>query len=352
MTVLVTGGAGFIGSHFVREWIAHKGTLCVNLDKLTYAGNLHNLDELAHDERHHFLRGDVGDQTLVRQILETHKPAAVVHLAAETHVDRSIHDPVAFVQTNVAGSFTLLEEVHKYWQKLDEEKKSAFRFLNVSTDEVYGSLTPHEHPSGEGHPFKPNSPYAASKASFDHLVRAYYVTYGLPALTTHTCNNFGPCQFPEKLIPLMIVNALKGKPLPLYGDGLQSRNWIYVNDHCEALRLILDKGRPGESYNIGDKNELTNLDLVTHICVLLDALKTESPHIPHTRLITHIEDRKGHDRRYALDCHKLEKELGWKPKHRFDVSLLHTIMWYLDHPEWIQNVTSGAYRTWVQAHYG
>lgn len=346
MTILVTGGAGFIGSHFVREWIADKGTAVINLDKLTYAGNLHNLDNLAHDSRHHYVNGDFGDRALVHKLLEKHQPTAVIHLGGETHIERSIQDPIQFVQTNIAASFAFLEEVRQYWQNLEGEKKSAFRFLNVSTDEVYGSLEPHAHPCKEGHPFQPNSPYAASKAAFDHLVRASFITYGFPGITTHACNNFGPCQFPDKLIPAMIVNALKGKPLPLYGDGLQSRNWIFVKDHCEALRLILDKGKPGDSYNIADKAELTNLDLVTHLCVLLDALNTESPYRPHTRLISHVQDRKGHDRRRAMDCHKLE-QLGWKPVHRFDVSLLRTIMWYVDHPEWVQNVLSGSYRTWV-----
>lgn len=346
MTILVTGGAGFIGSHFVREWIADKGTVVVNLDKLTYAGNLQNLDNLAHPSRHHYVNGDFGDRALVRKLLETHQPAAVIHLGGETHIERSLENPSVFVQTNMANSFAFLEEVRDYWQSLGGEKKGAFRFLNVSTDEVYGSLEPHANPCKEGHPFQPNSPYAASKAGFDHLAHASFVTYGFPVLTTHSCNNFGPCQFPDKMIPSMIVNALKGKPLPLYGDGLQSRNWIYVTDHCEALRLILDKGKAGDSYNIADKAELTNLELVTHLCVLLDALNTESPNHPYTRLIAHVEDRKGHDRRRAMDCQKLE-QLGWKPKHRFDVSLLRTIMWYIDHPQWVQNVLSGAYRTWV-----
>jgi dTDP-glucose 4,6-dehydratase len=349
MSLLVTGGAGFIGSHFVREWIAQKGTLCINLDKLTYAGNLHNLEGLAQPALHQFVRGDIGDRSLVRRLLETHQPEAVIHLAAETHHERSIHEPATFVETNMWSAFALLDEVRHYWQRLEGARKGRFRFLNVSTDEVYGSLGPHDPPCKEDHPFAPNSPYAASKAAFDHQVHAFHVTYGLPTLTTHSANNFGPYQFPEKLVPHTIVNIGRGKPIALYGDGLQCRNWIYVKDHCEALRTVLEKGQPGASYNIGHKGDLTNLDLVTHICILIDALKTESPHRPHTRLITHIEDQRGHDRRYALDCHKIERELGWKPKHGFDESLLKTVIWYLDHETWVDNVTSGAYRTWVQA---
>lgn len=352
MTILVTGGAGFIGSHFVRDWLTARQTPCVNLDKLTYAGNLHNLDEITHQNLHHFVKGDIGDRPLVRSLLEKHQPESIVHLAAETHVDRSIEDPALTIQTNVEGSFALLEEVRHYWQKLDEEKKRAFRFLNVSSSEVYGSLAPQESPCKEGHPFAPNSPYAASKAAFDHLVRSYHMTYGLPTLTAYTANTFGPYQFPEKLVPYVIINALQGKPLPLYGDGLQTRSWIYVKDLCEALRTVLEKGQPGASYNIGHKTSVSNLDLVTHVCVLMDALLTESPHRPHNRLITHVQDRRGHDRRYAIDSHKIEAELGFKPQHHFDESLLKTIIWYLDHRAWVENVMSGAYRTWVQAHQG
>ncbi|AKJ26832.1 dTDP-glucose 4,6-dehydratase [Caldimonas brevitalea] len=348
--ILVTGGAGFIGSNFVLDWLEQVGESVVNLDALTYAGNLRNLDVLQHDARHHFVRGDIGDRALVDRLLAEHRPRAIVHFAAESHVDRSIHGPAAFVRTNVEGTFTLLEAARAYWSELPEEQRAAFRFHHVSTDEVYGSLGPTDPPFTETHPYQPNSPYSASKAASDHLVRAWFHTYGLPALTTNCSNNYGPYHFPEKLIPLMIVNALSGKPLPVYGDGQNVRDWLYVKDHCAAVRVVLAHGRPGETYNIGGWNEKTNLEIVHTVCALLDELRPD-PAGSHARLITFVQDRPGHDRRYAIDARKLERELGWRPADTFDTGIRKTVQWYLDHPQWVAEVQSGAYRDWLATHY-
>ncbi len=349
--LLVTGGAGFIGSNFVLDWIAEVGEPVVTLDLLTYAGNPENLASLQGDARHRLVRGDIGDRALVDALLAEHRPRALVHFAAESHVDRSILGPGAFVETNVRGTFTLLEAARAYWSGLDAAAKSAFRFLHVSTDEVYGTLGPNDPPFAETTPYAPNSPYAASKAASDHLVRAWHHTYGLPTLTTNCSNNYGPFHFPEKLIPLVIVNALAGKPLPVYGDGRQVRDWLYVGDHCAAIRLVLERGRPGETYNIGGGNERTNLEIVHGICALLDELRPD-PAGPHARLITHVADRPGHDRRYAIDATKLRRELGWQPAQSFEQGLRRTVQWVLGHGDWIARVQSGAYRDWVEANYG
>jgi len=351
MTILVTGGAGFIGSNFVLDWLAQSDEPIVNLDVLSYAGNLENLASLDGDARHIFVKGDICDRALIDRLLSEHRPRALLHLAAESHVDRSIHGPGAFVRTNVEGTFTLLEAARAYWNGLEGEAKAAFRFHHVSTDEVYGSLKPDEAPFAETHPYEPNSPYSASKAASDHLVRAWHHTYGLPVLTTNCSNNYGPWHFPEKLIPLMIVNALAGKPLPVYGDGRQIRDWLYVTDHCSAIRAVLARGRIGEVYNIGGWNEQANIEIVQTVCGLLDQLRP-SGEGPYARLITYVTDRPGHDRRYAIDARKIERELGWRPAETFETGIAKTVQWYLDHPEWIARVQSGAYREWIGQQYG
>ena len=350
MTILVTGGAGFIGSNFVLDWLEAVGEPVLNLDALTYAGNLHNLDGLKGDSRHVFVQGDIGDRTLVDRLLAEHCPRAVVHFAAESHVDRSIHGPGDFMRTNVMGTFALLEAVRGYWSGLPDADKGAFRFQHVSTDEVYGSLVPGAPAFTETHPYEPNSPYSASKAASDHLVRAWHHTYGLPVVTTNCSNNYGPYHFPEKLIPLMIVNALAGKPLPVYGDGQQVRDWLYVRDHANAIRAVLAGGRVGETYNVGGWNEKANLEIVHTVCALLDELRPD-PSGPYRRLITHVKDRPGHDRRYAIDARKIERELGWRPAETFETGIRKTVQWYLDHPDWVANVQSGGYRDWVAANY-
>ncbi|MFN4003551.1 MAG: dTDP-glucose 4,6-dehydratase [Hylemonella sp.] len=350
--ILLTGGAGFIGANFVLDWLAQSDEPIVNLDKLTYAGNLENLASLQGDARHHFVAGDIGDRELLARLLEVHRPRAVLHFAAESHVDRSIHGPEDFIQTNIVGTFRLLEAVRAHWSALPQAEKAAFRFLHVSTDEVYGSLAPAEAPFTEQHRYQPNSPYAASKAASDHLVRAYGHTYGLPVLTTNCSNNYGPYQFPEKLIPLMIVNALAGKPLPVYGDGLQVRDWLYVRDHCSAIRRVLQAGRVGEVYNIGGWNEKANIEIVRTLCALLDELRPRADGQSYASQITYVQDRPGHDRRYAIDAGKIERELGWRPAETFETGIRKTVQWYLDHPDWVARVQSGAYREWVQRHYG
>ncbi|WP_230970783.1 dTDP-glucose 4,6-dehydratase [Nitrogeniibacter aestuarii] len=347
--ILVTGGAGFIGANFVLDWIAETGEPVVNLDKLTYAGNLETLKSLAGDGRHIFVQGDICDRALVDQLLATHQPRAIVHFAAESHVDRSIHGPGEFVRTNVEGTFTLLEAARAYWGGLDEAAKADFRFLHVSTDEVYGSLAAEAPAFTETHPYEPNSPYSASKAASDHLVRAWHHTYGLPVLTTNCSNNYGPYQFPEKLIPLMIVNALAGKTLPIYGDGMNVRDWLYVKDHCSAIRAVLADGRLGETYNVGGWNEMPNLDIVKTICAILDDMRPGAA--SYAEQITYVKDRPGHDRRYAIDARKIECELGWKPAETFETGIRKTVQWFLDNETWIANVQSGAYRDWVSTNY-
>lgn len=350
--ILVTGGAGFIGANFVLDWLALHDEPVVNLDKLTYAGNLENLSSLADDPRHRFVQGDIGESTLVAELLATHRPRAVIHCAAESHVDRSIQGAEDFIQTNVVGTFRLLEAVRGHWTTLSESDRSAFRFVHVSTDEVYGSLTPEAPAFTEAHRYEPNSPYSASKAASDHLVRAWHHTYGLPVLTTHCSNNYGPFHFPEKLIPLVIVNALAGKTLPVYGDGMQVRDWLYVKDHCSAIRRVLEAGTPGAAYNVGGWNEKPNIEIVRTICALLDELRPRSDGASYTAQIAHVKDRPGHDRRYAIDARKLEAELGWKPAETFETGIRKTVQWYLDHPDWVAHVQSGAYRQWVQRQYG
>ncbi len=351
MTILVTGGAGFIGSNFALDWLAHGDERVVNVDALTYAGNLHNLDSLRGDDRHVFVQGDICERELMDRVIAEHQPRAIVHFAAESHVDRSIHGPGEFMRTNVHGSFTLLEAARNHWSKLqDEAKKQAFRFLHVSTDEVYGSLSADAPAFTEQHAYEPNSPYSASKAASDHLVRAWHHTYGLPVLTTNCSNNYGPYHFPEKLIPLMIVNALAGKPLPVYGDGMQIRDWLYVRDHCSAIRAVLAKGRLGETYNIGGWNEKPNIHIVKTICSLLNELRPSALG-PYERLITNVKDRPGHDRRYAIDARKIERELGWRPAETFESGIRKTVQWYLDNSEWVAGVQSGGYRDWVATNY-
>ena len=350
--ILVTGGAGFIGSNFVLDWVAGGGEPVVNLDALTYAGNLHNLDGLRGDARHVFVHGQIGDRALVDRLLAEHRPRAVVHFAAESHVDRSILGPEEFLRTNVYGTFTLLESARGHWSGLPDAEKAAFRFLHVSTDEVYGSLAAGAPAFTEDHVYEPNSPYSASKAASDHLVRAWHHTYGLPVLTTNCSNNYGPYHFPEKLIPLMIVNALAGKPLPVYGDGQQVRDWLYVADHCSAIRRVLEAGRLGETYNIGGWNEKTNLEIVHTVCDLLDGLSPRADGQAYRTQITHVKDRPGHDRRYAIDARKIERELGWRPAETFETGIRKTVAWYLAHTEWVQDVQSGAYRDWVATQYG
>ena len=349
--ILVTGGAGFIGANFVLDWLAQSDEPVVNLDKLTYAGNLENLASLQGDARHTFVQGDIGDSALVSALLSQHRPRAVVHFAAESHVDRSIHGAEDFIQTNIVGTFRLLEAVRAYWSALPEAERAAFRFLHVSTDEVYGSLAPDAPAFTEQHPFEPNSPYSASKAASDHLVRAWHHTHGLPVLTTNCSNNYGPYHFPEKLIPLMIVNALAGKPLPVYGDGMQVRDWLYVKDHCSAIRRVLAAGRLGETYNVGGWNEKPNIEIVHTVCALLDELRPRADGQSYATQITHVKDRPGHDRRYAIDARKLERELGWKPAETFETGIRKTVQWYLDHPDWVTHVQSGAYRDWVSTQY-
>jgi len=349
--ILVTGGAGFIGGNFVLDWLAQSDEAVINLDKLTYAGNLENLASLQGDVRHVFVQGDIGDGALVARLLAEHRPRAVVNFAAESHVDRSIHGAEDFIQTNIVGTFRLLEAVRANWSGLPADEKAAFRFLHVSTDEVYGSLAPDAPAFTETHGFEPNSPYSASKAAGDHLVRAWHHTHGLPVLTTNCSNNYGPFHFPEKLIPLMIVNALAGKPLPVYGDGMQVRDWLYVKDHCSAIRRVLDSGRLGETYNVGGWNEKPNLEIVRTVCALLDELRPRTDGQPYASQISYVKDRPGHDRRYAIDACKIEHELGWKPAETFESGIRKTVQWYLDHPEWVANVQSGSYRQWVQAQY-
>jgi dTDP-glucose 4,6-dehydratase len=349
--ILVTGGAGFIGSNFILQQLAaDAATSVVNLDKLTYAGNLRNLEAIATDRRYEFAHGDIGDRRLVRGLLERHQPFAIVHFAAESHVDRSIRGPDDFIRTNVDGTFALLEEVRAYWTRLSGDKSRSFRFLHISTDEVYGSLGPNDSPFSEITAYAPNSPYSASKAASDHLVRAYHHTYGLPTLTTNCSNNYGRFQFPEKLIPLMILNALNGKPLPVYGDGQNVRDWIYVADHCDAIALVLARGTPGETYNIGGWNEKPNLEIVHAVCDIVDEM---APRAGGSRreLITFVKDRPGHDRRYAMDARKIERELGWRPKETFETGIRKTIRWYLENEEWAKDVTSGSYRQWISTQY-
>jgi dTDP-glucose 4,6-dehydratase len=351
MTILVTGGAGFIGSNFILDWAESSSEPVVNLDKLTYAGNLENLAGLASSIRYSFVHGGIEDQLIVGEILRRHDVRAVVNFAAESHVDRSIHGPAAFIKTNVVGTLNLLEAVRGYWSTLSRIDRAAFRFLHISTDEVYGSLEPGAPPFTEQHAFRPNSPYAASKASSDHLVRSYGETYGLPVLTTNCSNNYGPYHFPEKLVPLVIHNALAGKPLPIYGDGRQVRDWLYVKDHCAAIRLVLEAGRTGETYNIGGRSEITNIDVVRTVCGLLDAARPRLDGESYESQIAFVTDRPGHDRRYAIDAGKLERELGWAPVESFASGITKTVAWYLEHPEWVANVTSGAYRSWIEKQY-
>ena len=350
MTILVTGGAGFIGSNFVLNWLAQSSEAIVNLDALTYAGNLRNLATLQGDARHVFVHGDIADRPLLDRLLAEHRPRAVLHFAAESHVDRSIHGPGAFIKTNVEGTFTLLEATRHFWSDLPGDAKAAFRFHHVSTDEVYGSLAATAPAFTETHAYEPNSPYSASKAASDHLVRAWHHTYGLPVLTSNCSNNYGPFHFPEKLIPLMIVNALAGKPLPIYGDGQQVRDWLYVGDHCSAIRAVLAGGRVGEVYNIGGWNEKPNQEIVHKVCALLDELRPSAAG-PYTRLITHVKDRPGHDRRYAIDARKIERELGWRPAETFETGIRRTVQWYLDHADWVAEVQSGSYRDWLATNY-
>jgi len=350
--ILVTGGAGFIGSNFILDWIAVTGEPVVNLDKLTYAGNLENLASLKNDTRHSFVRGDINDRELVEKLLVGHKPRAIIHFAAESHVDRSISGPGEFIRTNINGTFSLLEATRTWWQGLGGAEQQAFRFLHVSTDEVYGSLGPNDPPFTETTAYAPNSPYSASKAASDHLVRSYHHTYGLPTLTTNCSNNYGAFQFPEKLIPLVILNALNGKPLPIYGNGLNVRDWLYVGDHCTAIRTVLTGGRLGETYNIGGWNEKTNLDVVNTVCAILDELKPAADGKPYASLIAYVKDRPGHDARYAIDARKIERELGWKPKETFDTGIRKTVAWYLDNRGWVEHVISGEYQNWVAIQYG
>jgi dTDP-glucose 4,6-dehydratase len=349
--ILVTGGCGFIGSAFVLGWLARTDEPVVNLDLLTYAGHPGNLAAVMHDPRHHFVHGDIGDQALVDRLLAEHQPRAILNFAAETHVDRSIHGPMAFAQTNVIGTLKLLQSTLGYWNTLAAQQREAFRFLHVSTDEVYGSLQPADPPFTERHPYEPNSPYSASKAASDHFVRAWQHTFALPTLTTNCSNNYGPRQFPEKLIPLVIHNALNGRPLPVYGDGLQVRDWLHVQDHCEALLAVLERGRPGETYNVGGRAERTNLAVVHAICDALDELRPLASGKTHRTLITHVTDRLGHDRRYAIDDSKIAAELGWQPAIRFDQGIRQTVEWYLANPAWVESVTSGNYRHWIEQQY-
>ena len=350
--ILVTGGAGFIGGNFVLDWLASPlAEGIINLDKLTYAGNLATLDPLKNDSRHIFIHGDIGDQSLIMKLLAEHRPRAILNFAAESHVDRSIHGPSDFVQTNIVGTFNLLECAKEYWNVLEGDAKEQFRFHHVSTDEVYGSLSATDPAFKETHPYEPNSPYSASKAASDHLVRAWFHTYGLPVITTNCSNNYGPYHFPEKLIPLVILNALAGKPLPIYGDGQQIRDWLYVGDHCSAIREVLAKGKLGETYNIGGWNEKPNIEVVKTICQILDELKPRADGKSYAEQITFVKDRPGHDRRYAIDASKVERELGWRPAETFDTGIRKTVQWYLNNPVWVEGVVSGSYRDWLQKQY-
>ena len=350
--ILVTGGAGFIGGNFVIDWLSNQNNQnVINLDYLTYAGNLETLEGVKGDSRYRFFQGDIGNKELVSKVLDEFKPSAIVNFAAESHVDRSIHGPGEFIQTNIVGTFNLLECARSYWNELPESQKSTFRFLHVSTDEVYGSLGPNDPPFTEKHPYEPNSPYSASKAASDHLVRAWFHTYGFPVLTTNCSNNYGPYHFPEKLIPLCILNALNGKPLPIYGDGQQVRDWLYVKDHCSAIRTVLEKGTLGETYNIGGWNEKANIEVVKQICTILDELKPREDGNSYAEQITFMKDRPGHDRRYAIDASKIERELGWKPAETFETGIRKTVQWYLDNPKWVEGVVSGSYRQWIDKQY-
>ena len=360
--IIVTGGAGFIGSNFELQWCGQTDEGVLTLDVLTYAGNLANLQALDSSHQNLFIHGDIRNSTMLEQLFANHRPRAVIHFAAESHVDRSIHAPESFIQTNIVGTFRLLEAARRYWASLEDEEKTTFRFLHVSTDEVYGTLGSNDPAFTETTPYAPNSPYSASKAASDHMVRAYHHTYGLPTLTTNCSNNYGPYHFPEKLIPLTIVNALAGKPLPIYGDGLQIRDWLYVEDHCSAIRRVLEAGRPGETYNIGGWNEKANIDIVNTVCSLLDELapatsrdvvssRTGTPVGKYAELIEFVADRPGHDRRYAIDARKIERELGWRPKETFETGIRKTVQWYLDNQDWVQNVQSGAYRDWIKQQY-
>ena len=349
--IIVTGGAGFIGSNFVLHWVSNEHAPVVVLDSLTYAGNLSNLADVSADPRYRFVHGDIADRETVRELLYSDRPGAIVHFAAESHVDRSIQGPDDFIRTNVNGTFSLLEETRAYWSQLPEDQKSEFRFLHVSTDEVYGSLRPEAPPFSETTAYAPNSPYSASKAASDHLVRAYHHTYGLPMLTTNCSNNYGPYQFPEKLIPLVLLNATSGKQIPVYGDGQNVRDWLFVSDHCAAIRAVLAGGRVGETYNIGGGSEKTNLEIIHTICSVLDELRPDDPVVPHAELITFIKDRPGHDRRYAIDARKIERELGWKPRETFETGMRKTVDWYLANENWVRGVTSGSYREWMAEQY-
>jgi dTDP-glucose 4,6-dehydratase len=349
--ILVTGGAGFIGSNFILDWLAQSNEPILNLDKLTYAGNPHNLTSLQNNPAYIFVQGDIGDHALVSALLEKHQPRAILNFAAESHVDRSIHGPREFIQTNIVGTFTLLETVRTHWSQLESKTKQSFRFLHISTDEVYGSLAKDDSAFTETKRYEPNSPYSASKAASDHLVRAYHHTYGLPVLTTNCSNNYGPYHFPEKLIPLMIINALAGKSLPIYGDGQHIRDWLYVKDHCCALRRVLETGVPGETYNIGGWNEKTNIEIVRTICHLLDELRPRVDGSSYLQQITYVQDRPGHDRRYAIDASKIERELGWKPTETFETGIRKTVQWYLMHTQWVEQVQSGAYHEWIEKNY-
>ncbi len=350
-SILVTGGAGFIGSNFILQWLEREPSAIVNLDLLTYAGNPGNVTVFHGTGRYSFVHGDINDRSLVNALFREHQPAALVHFAAESHVDRSIVGPDEFVRTNINGTFALLQEAKQYWECLHAGEKERFRFLHVSTDEVYGSLGENDAPFCETTAYAPNSPYAASKAASDHLVRSYFHTYGLPTLTTNCSNNYGPFQFPEKLIPLVILNALKGEPLPIYGDGKNVRDWLFVGDHCTAIRRVLHDGRPGETYNIGGRSEQRNVDVVRTICAVLDELCPESRFKPHENLVRFVKDRPGHDRRYAIDPRKIEQELGWRPQETFESGIRKTVAWYLNNQPWVQNVTSGSYRDWIDAQY-
>ncbi len=349
--ILVTGGAGFIGGNFVLRSMAMKNGGLINLDRLTYAGNLQTLKSISDEPNYHFYQGDIGDRVLVAQILDKYQPKAIINFAAESHVDRSIHGPGDFIQTNIVGTFNLLESVRAYYEKLGDDQKNKFRFLHVSTDEVYGTLDQTDPPFAETNPYEPNSPYAASKAASDHLVRAWFHTYGLPVLTTNCSNNYGPYQFPEKLIPLVIHNALKGKPLPVYGDGKQIRDWLYVEDHCDAIRVVLERGSLGETYNIGGNNEKKNISVVETICRILDQLRPRADQKSYLEQINFVKDRPGHDRRYAINASKIANELGWKPKETFESGIQKTVQWYLDHQDWVEGVVSGSYRDWVAKQY-
>lgn len=350
--ILITGGAGFIGSNFVLDWLSIEDEPLINLDNLTYASNLNNLKSIANNALHTFVKGDIGDTNFVEALIKKYKPRAIVHFAAESHVDRSIHGPADFIETNINGTFSMLEAARAYWSKLEKEEKDNFRFLHVSTDEVYGTLSPTDPPFTETTPYAPNSPYAASKAASDHLVRAYHHTYGLPTLITNCSNNYGAYQFPEKLIPLIIANALAGKNLPIYGDGQQVRDWLYVTDHCAAIRRVLEAGKTGDVYNIGGWNEKPNIDVVHTLCDILDELSPKADSNSYREQITFVQDRPGHDRRYAIDARKIERELGWKPEETFDTGIRKTVLWYLENQAWVENVTSGAYRQWIETQYG